>query len=74
LGCGEDGSDDSGADPSTSLRALFFPALVFELLYGDAFILQAQGVFTRILSGVMLVVDSGGAPESPFSHDDSGSR
>jgi hypothetical protein len=32
LGCGEDGGDDSGADPSASLRALFFLAPVFELL------------------------------------------
>jgi hypothetical protein len=74
LGCGEDGGDDSGADPSASLRALFFPEPVFKLLDGDTFILQVQGVFTRIRSGAMLVADAGGAPGSPLSRGSSGSR
>jgi hypothetical protein len=62
LGCGGDGGDDSGADPFASLWDLFFPAPVFELLDGDAFILQVQGVFTHIRSGATLVADGGGAP------------
>jgi hypothetical protein len=33
------------------------PPLIFELLDGDAFILQVQGVFTRICSGAVLVAD-----------------
>jgi hypothetical protein len=37
------------------------PPPVFELLDRDAFILQVQGVFTRIRSGAVLVVDGGGA-------------
>jgi hypothetical protein len=61
LGCGEDGGDDSGADPSASLKDLFFPALAFELLDGDGFILQVQGVFTRIRLGATLVAGGGGA-------------
>jgi hypothetical protein len=46
------------------LRVLFFPLLVFTLLYGDAFILQVTGVFTRIRSGATLAVDGGGASRS----------
>jgi hypothetical protein len=30
-------------------------------LYGDGFILQVQGVFTRIRSGATLVASGGGA-------------
>jgi hypothetical protein len=58
LGCGEDGGDNSGADPSASPWDLFFQP-VFKLLDGDAFILQVQGVFTRIRSGAALVADGG---------------
>jgi hypothetical protein len=67
LGCGEDGGDDSGADPFASLRDLFFPTLAFVLLDEDAFILQVQGVFTRIRSGVTLVANCGGVPGFPLS-------
>jgi hypothetical protein len=67
LGCGEYGGDDSGADPSASLQDLFFPAWVFELLDGDAFILQVQGVFTRIRSRAMMVAAGGGALGFPLS-------
>jgi hypothetical protein len=74
LGCGEDGGDDSGADSSASLQALFFHAPIFELLDRDAFILQVQGVFTRIRSGATLVMDGGSAPGSFLSRDGSGSR
>jgi hypothetical protein len=74
LECGEDGGDNSRADPSASLRALFFPASVFELLDGDAFILQVQSFFTHIRSGATLVVDGGGAPGSLLSRGGSGSR
>jgi hypothetical protein len=34
------------------------------LLDGDAFIIQVQGVFTRICSGVTLAADCGGAYRS----------
>jgi hypothetical protein len=62
LGCGGDvGGDDSWADPSNSLRDLFFPPPAFEPLDGDDFILQEQGVFTRICSGAALVAGGGGA-------------
>jgi hypothetical protein len=61
LGCGEDGSDESGADPSASMQDLFFAPPVFVLMHGDAFIIQVQGVFTRIHPGAVLVADSGGA-------------
>jgi hypothetical protein len=60
LGCGEDDNDDSGADPSASSRDLFFPALAFELLDGDGFILQVQGVGVldrKTYQGVPEVVD-----------------
>jgi hypothetical protein len=40
----------SGADPSASPRDLFLHAPVFEILDGDAFILQVQGVYTHIHS------------------------
>jgi hypothetical protein len=64
LGRGVGGGADSGADPSVSLRAIFFLASVFVLLDGDAFIIQVQGVFTRICSGVTLAADCGGAYRS----------
>jgi hypothetical protein len=35
----------------TSSRALFFPAAAFVVFYGEGFILQVHGVFTRIRSG-----------------------
>jgi hypothetical protein len=58
---GDVGGDDPWADPSASLWDLFFPALAFEPLDGDGFILQVHRVFTRIRSGAGLVVSSGGA-------------
>jgi hypothetical protein len=52
LGCGGDvGGDDSWADPSDSLRDLFFPPPAFEPLDGEDFILQEQGVFTHSARG-----------------------
>jgi hypothetical protein len=62
LGRGGDVSgDDTWADPSASLRDLFFPAPAFKPLDGDGFILQVHGVFTRIRSGATLVASSDGA-------------
>jgi hypothetical protein len=62
LGRGGDvGGDDPWADPSASLRDLFFLAPTFEPLDGGDFILQVHGVFTRIRSWPTLVVSSGGA-------------
>jgi hypothetical protein len=64
LGRGGDvGGVDPWADPSASLRDLFFPApaLAFAPLDGEALILQVHGVFTHIRSGVSLVASSGGA-------------
>jgi hypothetical protein len=64
LGRGGDvGGDESRADPSASLRDLFFPAPApaFAFLDGEDFILQVHRVFTRIHSGVLLVASSGGA-------------
>jgi hypothetical protein len=60
---GDVGGVDPWADPSTSLRDLFFPApaLAFAPLDGDDFILQVHRVFTRIRSGATLVASSGGA-------------
>jgi hypothetical protein len=49
------------ADPSASLRDLFFPTPTFEPLDGDGFILQVHGVFTHIRLGASLVASSGGA-------------
>jgi hypothetical protein len=49
-------------DPVASSRDLFFPAaVVFMVFDGEGFILQVQGVFTRIRSGAMAVVSDGGA-------------
>jgi hypothetical protein len=64
LGCGGDvGGVDPWVDPSASLRDLFFPAPApaYAPLDGEAFILQENGVFTRIRSGASLVASSGGA-------------
>jgi hypothetical protein len=62
LGRGGDvGGDDTWADPSASLRDLFFPAPAFEPLDRDGFILQVHEVFTHICSGAMLLASSGGA-------------
>jgi hypothetical protein len=72
LGRGVDDGDDSGADPSASLRVLVFPAPVFELLDGDAFILQVHGVFTRIRSGATLAADCGSASRSNLKHGGGG--
>jgi hypothetical protein len=41
------------AAAAASSRPLFFPA-AFDVLDGDGFILQVQGVFTRIRSGATL--------------------
>jgi hypothetical protein len=54
LGRGGDvGGVDPWADPSASLRDLFYPALApaFAPLDREGFILQVHGVFTRIRSG-----------------------
>jgi hypothetical protein len=69
LGCGGDvGGDDSWADPSDLLRDLFFVALAFEPLDRDGFILQDQGVFTRICLGATLVASCGGTRGFSISH------
>jgi hypothetical protein len=61
-GRGGDTSDDvPAADPAASSRALFFPPAVFRHFHGEGFILQVQGVFTRIRSGATEVVSYGGA-------------
>jgi hypothetical protein len=53
------GGDMGGAAPvaaaAASSRPLFFPA-AFDVLDGDGFILQVQGVFTRIRSGARLLL------------------
>jgi hypothetical protein len=67
LGRREDvGGDESRADPSTSLRDLFFPAPApaFAPLDGEEFILQVHRVFTRILLVSLLVASSGSAHRS----------
>jgi hypothetical protein len=51
------------AAAAASSRPLFFPA-AFDVLDGDGFILQVQGVFTRIRSGATLKALGGGALES----------
>jgi hypothetical protein len=48
------------AATAASSRPLFFPA-TFADLDGEGFILQVQGVFTRIRSGATLEALSGGA-------------
>jgi hypothetical protein len=66
LGSGR-GGDIGGAAPvaaaAASSRPLFFPA-TFADLDGEGFILQVQGVFTRIRSGATLKALGGGAPGS----------
>jgi hypothetical protein len=52
---GDTGGDAPAADPAASSRALFFPPAVFRAFDGEGFILQVQGVFTRILSGATVV-------------------
>jgi hypothetical protein len=42
-------------------NALFFPPAVFRAFDGEGFILQVQGVFTRIRSGATVVASYGGA-------------
>jgi hypothetical protein len=64
LGRRVDGGDNFVAASSASLRVLFFPAPVFTLLDGDAFIFQVTSVFTRIRSGATLVVDGGDTSRS----------
>jgi hypothetical protein len=58
------GGDIGGAAPVAaavaSSRPLFFPA-AFTDLDGEGFILQVQGVFTRIRSGATLKARGGGA-------------
>jgi hypothetical protein len=51
------------AAAAASSRPLFFPA-AFDDLDGEGFILQVQGVFTRIRSGATLKALGGGAPGS----------
>jgi hypothetical protein len=60
---GDVGGVDPWADPSASLRDLFFlaPAPAFAPLDGEGFILQVHRVFTRIRSGASLVMSSGDA-------------
>jgi hypothetical protein len=60
---GDVGGDDPWADPSTSLRDLFFPtpAPAFAPMDGEDFILQVHRVFTRIRSGASLAASIGGA-------------
>jgi hypothetical protein len=48
------------AAAAASLRPLFFPAGL-DVLDGEGFILQVQGVFTRIRSGGTLKASGGGA-------------
>jgi hypothetical protein len=62
------GGDIGGAAPAADLAAsswlLFFPPADFAVLYGDGFILQVHGVFTRIYSGATAVALSGGTLRS----------
>jgi hypothetical protein len=57
---GDTGGDVPTADPAASSRALFFPPATFEVFDGEGFILQVQGVFTRIRSGATAVASYGG--------------
>jgi hypothetical protein len=61
---GDAGGDVPAADPAASSRALFFPPAAFVVFYGDGFILQVHGVFTRIRSGATVVASYGDAPGS----------
>jgi hypothetical protein len=58
---GDTGSDVPAADPAASSRALFFPPAAFVVFDGDGFSLQVHDVFTRILSGAIVVASYGGA-------------
>jgi hypothetical protein len=58
---GDIGGAAPAADPAASSWLLFFPLAAFAILDGDGFILQVQGVFTRIRSGATAVALSGGA-------------
>jgi hypothetical protein len=60
------------AAAAASSRPLFFPA-AFYVLDGDGFILQVQGVFTRIRSGATLKALGGGALESTAATASAGS-
>jgi hypothetical protein len=70
------GGDIGGAAPvaatAASSRPLFFPA-AFDDLDDDGFILQVQGVFTRIRSGATLKALGGGALESTTATASAGS-
>jgi hypothetical protein len=70
------GGDMGGATPvasvASSSRPLFFPA-AFDVLDGDGFILQVQGVFTRIRSGATLKALGGGTLESTTAAASAGS-
>jgi hypothetical protein len=57
---GDMGDTAPVAAAAASSRLLFFPA-VLDALDGDGFILQVQGVFTRIRSGATLKVSGGDA-------------
>jgi hypothetical protein len=57
---GDTGGDVPAADPAATSRALFFPPAVFRAFDGEGFILQVQGVFTRIRSGATVVASYGG--------------
>jgi hypothetical protein len=58
---GDTGGDFPATDPAASSRALFFPPAAFAVFDGEGFILQVQGVFTRIRSGATAVASYGGA-------------
>jgi hypothetical protein len=58
---GDTGGDVPAADPAASSRAIFFPPAAFAVFDGEGFILQVQGVFTRIRSGATAVASYGGA-------------
>jgi hypothetical protein len=70
------GGDMGGAAPvaavAASSRPLFFP-VAFDVLDGDGFILQVQGVFTRIRSGATLKDLGGGALEPTTAAASAGS-
>jgi hypothetical protein len=60
------------AAAAASSRPLFFSA-AFDVLDGDGFILQVQGIFTRICSGATLKALGGGALESTTAAASAGS-
>jgi hypothetical protein len=61
------------AAAAASSRPLFFPAAL-DVLDGDGFILQVQGVFTRIRSGATLKALGGGTLESTTAAASTGNR